>query len=61
MRKLKAKEKKESKIKITYIIEVEFINTFNPHLLPLSGSFNFDFSFLILPDVISNNILVLFL
>ena len=61
MCKLKAKEKKESKVKIAYIAEVEFINAPNPYLLPLSGSFNFNFSFLMLPDVISNNIPVFFL
>ena len=46
---------------MAYIIEVESINTFNPYLLPLSGSFDFDFSFLILPDIISDNILIFFL
>ena len=61
MRKLKAKEKKEFKVEITYIVKVGFINTPNPYLLPLSGSFNFNLSFLILPDVIYNNIPVLFL
>ena len=61
MRKLKAKKKKKSKIEIAYIARVEFINAPNPHLLPLSGSFNFNFSFLILPDVISDNIPVFFL
>ena len=53
MRKLKANKKKKFK--------VEFINTSNPYLLPLSGSFDFDFSFLILPDVISDNTPVPFL
>ena len=61
MRKLKAKEKKKFKIEITYTVEVGSVNTPNPYLLPLFGSFNFDFSFLILPDVISNNIPVSFL
>ena len=62
MCELKANKVKEStKVEIAYIIEVESINASNPHLLPLSSSFNFDFSFLILPDVISNNIPVLFL
>ena len=61
MRKLKVDKKKEFKVEIAYIIEVEFINTFNPYLLPLSGSFNFDFSFLILPNVISNNMPIPFL
>ena len=48
-------------MKIPYIVEVGSINTSNPHLLPLSGSFNFNFSFSILPDIISNNTPVLFL
>ena len=62
MRELKAKEKKEStKVEITYIAKVEFINTPNPYLLPLSSSFNFDLSFLILPDVISDNTPIPFL
>ena len=55
MGKLKVKEKKESKIEITYIAVVGSFNAPNPYLLPLSGFFNFDFSFLILPDVISDN------
>ena len=49
------------KVEIAYITEVEFINTSNPYLLPLSGSFNFNLSFLILPDIISNNIFIFFL
>ena len=53
MHKLKADKKKKFK--------VESINTPNPYLLPLSGSFDFDFSFLILPDVISDNTPVSFL
>ena len=61
MCELKAKEKKEFKVEIAYIIKVGSINTPNLHLLSLSGFFNFDFSFLILPDVISNNTPVLFL
>ena len=61
MRELKTKEKKKSKVEIAYIAEVGSFNTPNPHLLPLSGSFNFDFSFLILPDVISDNIPLFFL
>ena len=62
MRELKAKEKKESaKMEIAYIIEVEFINASNPHLLPLSSSFNFNFSFSMLPDIISDNTPVPFL
>ena len=58
---LKAKKKKKFKVEITYIIEVGSVNTSNPHLLPLFSSFDFDFSFLILPDVISSNTPVLFL
>ena len=61
LRELKVNKKKEFKVEITYIAVVGSFNTFNPYLLPLSGSFNFDFSFLILPDVISDNIPVLFL
>ena len=57
---LEAKKKKKFKIKIAYIVEVGSINTSNPYLLPLSNSFDFDFSFLILPDIISNNTLVFF-
>ena len=56
MRKLKVNKKKEFKVEIAYIVKVGFINTPNPYLLPLSGFFDFDFSFLILPDVIFNNI-----
>ena len=48
-------------MEIAYIAAVGSINAFNPYLLPLSGSFDFDFSFLILPDVISNNIPIPFL
>ena len=60
MYKLKVDKKKKFKVEMAYIIEVESINAPNPHLLPLSGFFNFNFSFLILPDVISNNILIFF-
>ena len=60
MYKLKVKEKKKSNMEIAYTVKVESINTPNFYLLPLSNSFDFDLSFLILPDVISNNILVLF-
>ena len=61
MHKLKVNKKKESKVEIAYIAEVESVNIPNPYLLPLSGSFNFDLSFLILPNVISDNILMPFL
>ena len=61
MCKFKVNKKKKSKVEITYIVKIESINTLNPYLLPLFSSFNFDFSFLILPNVISNNIPVPFL
>ena len=61
MRKLKVNKKKKFKIKMAYTAKVGSINTPNPYLLPLSSSFNFDLSFLILPDVISNNMPVFFL
>ena len=60
MRELKAKEKKKSKVEITYIVEVGFINAPNLYLLLLFSSPNFDFSFLILLDVISDNIFIFF-
>ena len=61
MRKLKINKKKKFKMEITYTAGVESVNTSNPYLLPLSGFFDFDFSFLILPDIISNNMPVFFL
>ena len=61
MRKLKTNKKKEFKVEIAYIAEVGSINTPNLYLLPLSGSLNFDFLFLILPNIIFNNIPVPFL
>ena len=54
-------KKEKFKVETAYIVKVKSINTPNFYLLPLSGSFNFDFSFLILPDVISDNIPVSFL
>ena len=51
--KLKTDKKKEFK--------VESINTFNPYLLPLFNFFTSNFSFLILPDVLSDNTPVSFL
>ena len=60
LRELKAK-KKEFKIEIAYTVKVGSINALNPYSLPLSGSFNFDFPFLILPNVISNNTPIPFL
>ena len=61
MCKLKVNKKKESKIEITYTAVVESINIFNPYLLLLSNSFDFDFFFLILPNIISDNTPVSFL
>ena len=52
MRKLKVDKKKEFK--------VESVNISDPYLLPLSSFFNFNFSFLILPDIISDNMPVFF-
>ena len=51
--KLKVDEKKESK--------VGSVDAPNSCLLPLSDSLNFNFSFLILPDVIFDNISIPFL
>ena len=48
-------------MEITYIAVVESVNTPNSYLLPLFGSFNFNLSSSILPDVISNNTPVPFL
>ena len=61
MRKLKVDKKKESIGEIVYIAAVKSFNTPNLYLLPLADSFNFNFSFLILPDVISNNTPISFL
>ena len=61
MRELEVNKKKKSKVEIAYIVRVESVNIFNFYLLPLSGFFDFDFFFLILPDVISDNMPVLFL
>ena len=60
MRKLKVDKRKESTVETIYIAAVESSNTSNFYLLPLADSFNFNLSFLILPDVISNNIPILF-
>ena len=48
-------------MEMAYIVKVEFINIPNPYLLPLFSSFNFNFSFSILPNVISDNISIPFL
>ena len=61
MRELKMDKKKEFKVEIAYTVKIGSINAFNFYLLPLSSSFDFDFSFSILPDVISDNMPVSFL
>ena len=61
MCKLKIDKKRKSKVEMAYIVKLESINTPDPYLLPLSGSFDFNFSFLILPDLISDNIPIPFL
>ena len=48
-------------MEIAYIVEVGSFNTLSFYLLPLANSFNFDFSFLISPDIISDNTPVPFL
>ena len=61
MCKLKVDKKKKFKVEIAYIIKVESVDAPNSYLLPLSSSFDFDFFFLILPNIISDNIPVPFL
>ena len=61
MRELKANKKEKSEVEITYIAEVGFFNTPNSCLSLLADFFASNFSFLILPDVLSNNIPVPFL
>ena len=61
LHKLKADKKKKFAAEIIYIVVVGSSNTFNLYLLLLSGFFNFDFFFLILPNIISDNIPVPFL
>ena len=64
MCELKANKKKRSKlaeVETTYIVKVGSSNTPNPYLLPLADFFASNFSFLILPDIISNNIPIPFL
>ena len=60
MCKLKADKKKKSKVEIAYTAAVGSFNASNSCLLPLSDSFNFNFSFSILPDIISDNMPVPF-
>ena len=54
-------KKKKFIVEIVYIAVVESFNIPNPCLLPLANSFDFDLSFLILPNVISDNIPIPFL
>ena len=61
MCKFKVNKKKKSKVEIAYIVKVESVNAPNSYLLFLSSSFDFNLSFLILPDVISDNIPIPFL
>ena len=61
MRKLKANKKEKFKVEIAYIVKVGFFNTLNPYLLPLTNFFISNFSFLILPDIFSDNIPIPFL
>ena len=61
MCELKAKEKKEFTAEIVYIAKVGSFNTSDSHLLPLTNFLNFNFSFLILPNIISNGIPIPFL
>ena len=48
-------------MEIAYTVEVGFFNTPNPYSLPLVNFFAFNFSFLILPDVIFDNTPIPFL
>ena len=54
-------ELKATKIKEKNSLEVKLLATLVAYLLPLTDFFVSNFSFLILPDVISNNIPVFFL
>ena len=61
MYKLEIDKKKESKVEMAYIAKVESIDAPDSYLLPLSSSFDFNLFFLILPDIISDNIPISFL
>ena len=61
MCKLKVDKKEESKVETIYIVKVGSVDAFNFYLLPLSNSLDFDFSFSILPDIISDNTPIPFL
>ena len=59
--KLEADKRKGFKTETAYIVAVKSSSTSNPYLLSLADSFNFNLSFLILPDIIFNNTPVPFL
>ena len=61
LHKLKADKKKKSIVETVHTAKVGSFNTPNPRSLPLADSFNFDLSFLILPDIISDNTPIPFL
>ena len=61
LRKLKANKKEKFKVEITYIAKVGFFDAPNPYSSPLADFFASNFSFLILPNVLSNNTPVPFL
>jgi hypothetical protein len=48
-------KKKKSIVENISIVVIGSSNTPNSYLLSLANSLNFDFSFLILPDIISDN------
>ena len=54
-------ELKATKVKEKNSLKVKSLATLVAYLLPLVSFFNFNFSFLILPDVISDNTPILFL
>ena len=54
-------EFKATKVKKNNSLEVKSLATLVAYLSPLADFFASNFSFLILPDIISNNIPVLFL
>ena len=54
-------ELKTTKVKEKNSLEVKLLATSVVYLLPLADFFAFNFSFLILPDIISNNIPIPFL
>ena len=54
-------ELKATKVKEKNSLEAELLATLIAYLLPLTNFFASDFSFLILPNIISNNISISFL